>query len=149
MTRQPVSKESVSEGATRLLRAWGAAYDWLGNGKVKLYGSFGYFYDMMKYQLPRGSFGATTGMTACMRWTHQTSHKSSRSVIPRPLLPSWMCDSLHHLGQSRYLVVERLELSVHARIATGWPPYLLPHPADHLGATLNYIRDLSRSVFAV
>ena len=57
MTRRPVSKESVSEGATRLLRAWGAAYDWLGNGKVKLYGSFWYFYDMMKYQLPRGCFG--------------------------------------------------------------------------------------------
>jgi len=35
----------------------GASYDLLGNGKVKLYGSFGYFYDIMKYQLPRGSFG--------------------------------------------------------------------------------------------
>ena len=35
----------------------GAAYDLLGNGKVKLYGSFGYFFDIMKYQLPRGSFG--------------------------------------------------------------------------------------------
>ena len=35
----------------------GAAYDLLGNGKIKLYGSFGYFYDIMKYNLPRGSFG--------------------------------------------------------------------------------------------
>ena len=35
----------------------GASYDLLGNGKVKLYGSFGYFYDIMKYQMPRGSFG--------------------------------------------------------------------------------------------
>lgn len=35
----------------------GAAFDLLGNGKVKLYGSFGYFFDIMKYQLPRGSFG--------------------------------------------------------------------------------------------
>jgi hypothetical protein len=35
----------------------GASYDLLGNGKVKLYGSFGYFFDIMKYQLPRGSFG--------------------------------------------------------------------------------------------
>ena len=35
----------------------GAAYDVLHNGKVKVYGSFGYFYDIMKYQLPRGSFG--------------------------------------------------------------------------------------------
>ncbi len=35
----------------------GAAYDLLHNGKVKLYGSFGYFYDIMKFQLPQGSFG--------------------------------------------------------------------------------------------
>jgi Carboxypeptidase regulatory-like domain/TonB dependent receptor len=35
----------------------GAAYDVLGNGKVKVYGSFGYFFDIMKYNLPQGSFG--------------------------------------------------------------------------------------------
>ncbi|MCU1286537.1 MAG: hypothetical protein JWO13_2887 [Acidobacteriales bacterium] len=35
----------------------GAAWDMLGNGKVKLYGSYGKFYDIMKYELPRGSFG--------------------------------------------------------------------------------------------
>ncbi|MGZ4731193.1 MAG: outer membrane beta-barrel protein [Terriglobales bacterium] len=35
----------------------GASWDVLQNGKVKLYGSFGYFYDIMKYELPRGSFG--------------------------------------------------------------------------------------------
>jgi hypothetical protein len=35
----------------------GAAYDVLGNGKVKVYGSFGYFFDIMKYNLPVGSFG--------------------------------------------------------------------------------------------
>ncbi len=35
----------------------GFAYDVLGNGKWKLFGSFGLFYDMMKYEMPRGSFG--------------------------------------------------------------------------------------------
>jgi hypothetical protein len=35
----------------------GAAYDVLGNGKVKVFGSFGYFFDIMKYNLPQGSFG--------------------------------------------------------------------------------------------
>jgi outer membrane receptor protein involved in Fe transport len=35
----------------------GASWDVMNNGKLKLYGSFGYFYDIMKYDLPRGSFG--------------------------------------------------------------------------------------------
>jgi hypothetical protein len=35
----------------------GASWDVKQNGKLKLYGSFGYFFDIMKYELPRGSFG--------------------------------------------------------------------------------------------
>ncbi|MGH9523916.1 MAG: TonB-dependent receptor [Terriglobales bacterium] len=35
----------------------GAAYDVLNNGKLKVYASYGKFYDIMKYSLPRGSFG--------------------------------------------------------------------------------------------
>ena len=35
----------------------GASYDLLGNGKVKLYGSFGRYYDWVKYELARGTFG--------------------------------------------------------------------------------------------
>jgi hypothetical protein len=35
----------------------GGAWDVLGNGKLKLYGSYGKFFDIMKFQLPRGSFG--------------------------------------------------------------------------------------------
>ena len=36
----------------------GAAYDLLHNGKVKVYGSYGKFYDIMKMGLARGSFGS-------------------------------------------------------------------------------------------
>jgi hypothetical protein len=36
----------------------GVAYDVLHNGKLKLYGSFGNFYDIMKMGLARGSFGS-------------------------------------------------------------------------------------------
>jgi hypothetical protein len=36
----------------------GAAWDMFGDGKWKLSGSFGYFYDSMKYELARGSFGS-------------------------------------------------------------------------------------------
>jgi hypothetical protein len=35
----------------------GFSYDLSGNGKQKIYGSFALFYDVMKYELPRGSFG--------------------------------------------------------------------------------------------
>lgn len=35
----------------------GAAWDVLGNGKIKVSGSYAWFYDIMKYELPRGSFG--------------------------------------------------------------------------------------------
>ncbi|HYZ87355.1 MAG TPA: TonB-dependent receptor, partial [Bryobacteraceae bacterium] len=36
----------------------GAAWDILGDGRWKLSGSFGIFYDQMKYELARGSFGS-------------------------------------------------------------------------------------------
>jgi len=38
----------------------GAAYDVFGDGRVKVFGSFGLYYDWTKYNLPRGSFGAET-----------------------------------------------------------------------------------------
>ena len=35
----------------------GASYDVFGNGKMKVYGSYGLFYDWIKYELSRGTFG--------------------------------------------------------------------------------------------
>ncbi|MGH9768793.1 MAG: carboxypeptidase regulatory-like domain-containing protein [Blastocatellia bacterium] len=35
----------------------GGAYDPFGDGKTKIYGSFGWFYDRLKFELPRGLFG--------------------------------------------------------------------------------------------
>ena len=35
----------------------GAAYDVRGDGKWKIFGSWGLFYDFFKLELPRGSFG--------------------------------------------------------------------------------------------
>lgn len=35
----------------------GAAWDITGTGKMKLYGGWGWYYDTIKYALPRGSFG--------------------------------------------------------------------------------------------
>ena len=38
----------------------GAAFDVLGDGRWKVYGGAGWFYDRFKYELPRGSFGGDT-----------------------------------------------------------------------------------------
>ena len=38
----------------------GAAYDMWGDGRLKVFGSWGLYYDWTKYNLPRGSFGAET-----------------------------------------------------------------------------------------
>ncbi len=38
----------------------GATYDLNGDGRIKLYGSWGRYYDWTKYELSRGSFGADT-----------------------------------------------------------------------------------------
>jgi Carboxypeptidase regulatory-like domain/TonB dependent receptor/TonB-dependent Receptor Plug Domain len=36
---------------------FGVAFDLTGDGKTKVFGSYGWFYDRFKYELPRGSFG--------------------------------------------------------------------------------------------
>lgn len=35
----------------------GGAYDLFGDGKTKIFASYGWFYDRLKFELPRGSFG--------------------------------------------------------------------------------------------
>jgi hypothetical protein len=41
----------------------GAAWDPKGDGKMRIYGSWGDFYDVMKYEMPRGSFGGDIYLT--------------------------------------------------------------------------------------
>jgi len=48
----------------------GFAYDVFGNNRSKLYGSFGLYYDLMKYELSRGSFGGDSYWT--WYWTLDT-----------------------------------------------------------------------------
>ncbi|MCB1025065.1 MAG: TonB-dependent receptor, partial [Acidobacteria bacterium] len=48
---------------------FGAAIDLTGDGKTKLFGSYGWFYDRFKYELPRGLFGAETYQDALFNIT--------------------------------------------------------------------------------
>jgi hypothetical protein len=41
----------------------GFAWDPKGDGKMRVYGSYGEFYDVMKYEMPRGSFGGDIYLT--------------------------------------------------------------------------------------
>jgi hypothetical protein len=43
--------------ADKLAPRLGASYDVFGNGKVKVFGSWGRYYDWVKYELSRGTFG--------------------------------------------------------------------------------------------
>jgi len=50
----PINFDWASKIAPRI----GGAWDVLGDGKWKLYGSYGLFYDVLKYEIARGSFGS-------------------------------------------------------------------------------------------
>jgi len=57
--RPEVAKYAIQFGfADKLAPRFGATYDLRGDGRAKLFGSFGRYYDWTKYELARGSFGA-------------------------------------------------------------------------------------------
>jgi hypothetical protein len=71
----------------------GFAYDWNGDGRLKIYGSFGKYYDVMKYELPRGSFGGAKWVDFYYTWdspdwTSNTCHTGSNTIAERPACPA-------------------------------------------------------------
>jgi outer membrane receptor protein involved in Fe transport len=46
----------------------GFAYDPFGTGRTKVYGSFGKYFDVMKYEMPRGSFGGDKWVDYYYTW---------------------------------------------------------------------------------
>ena len=77
--------------ADKLAPRVGAAYDIFGDGKWKVYGSWGIFYDIFKMELPRGSFGGDKWLEYYYTldtydWTSLTNGASCPPACPGTLL---------------------------------------------------------------
>lgn len=65
----------------------GGAYDLFGDGKTKIYGSFGWFYDRLKFELPRGLFGGNFFRTDYFPIT--AANPNYAYYTPQRVLGSW------------------------------------------------------------
>ena len=72
----------------------GATYDVLGNGRLKAFGSWGRYFDWVKYELARGSFGGDTWLVnyrvarhARRQQPEPVEHAGTRPVGRRPRSP--------------------------------------------------------------
>jgi hypothetical protein len=64
----------------------GASYDWFGDGHLKVYGSWGRYFDWPKYELSRDRTAATSGTSSTARSTPPTSAASTRTTCPAAIL---------------------------------------------------------------
>lgn len=65
----------------------GGAYDLFGDGKTKIFGSYGWFYDRLKFNLPRGSFGGDFYRVDVFRIT--SAHPNYDYYTPSVILGSF------------------------------------------------------------
>ncbi|MGI8469739.1 MAG: carboxypeptidase regulatory-like domain-containing protein [Pyrinomonadaceae bacterium] len=65
----------------------GGAYDVFGDGKTKIFASYGWFYDRLKFELPRGSFGGAFYRVDFFRIT--SAHPNYDYYTPSVILGSF------------------------------------------------------------
>lgn len=65
----------------------GGAYDLLGDGKTKIYGNIGWFYDRLKFELPRGLFGGNFFRTDY--FPISAANPNYAYYTPQRILGSW------------------------------------------------------------
>jgi len=74
--RPDIQKYAIQFGyGDKIAPRLGASFDLFGNGKVKISGGWGRYYDWTKYDLPRGTFGAD-------RWFTYYRSLDDPSVVP-------------------------------------------------------------------
>jgi len=59
----------------------GASFDVLGDGRVKVYGSWGRYFDWVKYELSRGTFGGDV-------WRVSIAHSTPRTLLSEQHQPA-------------------------------------------------------------
>ena len=73
----------------------GFTYDPFSDGKTKIYGSWGKFYDVMKYEMPRGSFGGDKWVDYWFTWDNPNINVNNvascatgtNTIAERPVCP--------------------------------------------------------------
>jgi hypothetical protein len=73
----------------------GFTYDPFSDGRTKIYGSWGKYFDVMKYEMPRGSFGGDKWVDFYYTWdnpdvgvnTASTCRTGSNTIAERPVCP--------------------------------------------------------------
>ena len=76
--RPEIQENAIEFGfGDKLAPRLGAAYDLFGDGRMKVFGSWGRYYDWTKYELSRGSFGGEIWLRLLphprRRWTSTRS----------------------------------------------------------------------------
>jgi hypothetical protein len=85
---------------------FGVAIDLTGDGKTKLFGSYGWFYDRFKYELPRGSFGGDFFKNDYFeilpgRGAHYSNYTFANILGSNPVILGGQCPITNPTGWSR------------------------------------------------
>lgn len=110
--------------ADKLAPRLGFAYDMRGDGRSKIYGSFGYFFDVMKLEMPRGAFGGLLNQVSY--WTLDTYDWKSVDCEPMGTCPGTLLsrnDIINGYNQANTVLADYLNRPGMTSIDPDLKPY--------------------------
>ena len=130
----------------------GGAYDLTGNGHTKIYASYGWFYDRLKFEMPRGSFGGDYFRTDYFPIT--SAHTNYDFYTPKAILGNFTdprggcspCTTGLSQQQRDFRIPSNLtvaQFKALGLVVTGVDPNLKSFRSDEI--TFGMEHDLSRS----